>query len=67
MPPEIESRYASDGWYTSAPADTEITPARPPESVQNGSPLLANHPPVKPPAKPIVITNAIAPSVVGDP
>ena len=37
----IASRYASVGAYTSAPADTPITPARPPETVQNGSPLLA--------------------------
>jgi hypothetical protein len=29
--------------------------------------LLANQPPVKPPAKPTVMTKAIAPSVVGDP
>jgi hypothetical protein len=43
-----------------------MTPARPPESVQKGSPLLANHPPVKPAANPIVITKAIAPSVVGE-
>ena len=43
-----------------------MTPARPPDSVQNGSPLLANQPPVKPPAKPNVITIAIAPSVVGE-
>ena len=37
---------------TSAPAETEMTPARPPDRVQKGSPLLANQPPVKPPAKP---------------
>ena len=43
-----------------------MTPASPPDIVQNGSPLLANHPPVKPPAKPTVITKAIAPSVAGD-
>ena len=49
----------------SAPADTPITPARPPEIVQNGSPRLAKYPPVKPPAKPIVITIVIEPSVVG--
>ncbi len=66
MPPVAERRYARDGWYTSAPAETEMTPARPPDSVQNGSPLLANQPPVKPPAKPNVITIAIAPSVVGE-
>jgi hypothetical protein len=48
----------------SAPADTEITPAKPPESVQKGSPRLAKYPPVKPPAKPIVIANVIAYSVV---
>jgi hypothetical protein len=29
--------------------------------------LLANHPPVKPPAKPNVMIIAIAPSVVGEP
>jgi hypothetical protein len=44
-----------------------MTPARPPDSVQNGLPLLANQPPVNPPAKPIVMTKAIAPSVVGEP
>ena len=49
----------------SAPADTEITPARPPESVQNGSPRLAKYPPVNPPANPIVIANVIDESVVG--
>ena len=34
----IAIRYASVGAYTSAPADTLITPARPPDTVQNGSP-----------------------------
>jgi hypothetical protein len=43
-----------------------MTPARPPESVQNGSPFDANHPPVKPPANPKVMTIAIVPSVVGE-
>ena len=42
-----------------------MTPARPPETVQNGSPRLAKYPPVKPPAKPKVITIVIEPSVVG--
>ena len=42
-----------------------MTPARPPDSVQKGSPRLAKYPPVKPPAKPSVIANVIDESVVG--
>jgi hypothetical protein len=42
-----------------------MTPARPPEIVQNGSPRLAKYPPVNPPAKPIVMIIEIEPSVVG--
>jgi len=49
----------------SAPAETEMTPASPPDSVQNGSPRLAKYPPVNPPAKPIVIAKVIEESVVG--
>jgi len=49
----------------SAPADTEITPARPPESVQKGSPRLAKYPPVKPPANALVIAKMIEESGVG--
>ena len=42
-----------------------MTPASPPETVQNGSPRLAKKAPVNPPAKPNVMIMEIEPSVVG--
>ena len=66
-PPTMAMTNASAGWYRSMPAATAMTPARPPETVQNGSARELMYAPSRPPARPMSMLNTKAERFVGVP
>ena len=58
---------ANPGYQTSRPEAHENIPARPPDIIQNGLPLLIQKAPIIPPASPIKVLNAKDDNVAGAP
>jgi hypothetical protein len=66
-PPTFAMMKAIGGLYRSMPDATAMTPARPPETVQNGSPRELMYAPSRPPARPMSMLNTKADRFVGVP